>query len=315
MLPRREHILVTGAGGFVGSHLLQALKAQGREVLGLGRRAGPGVRAVNVLDRSALFEEVAAFKPDGVVHLAAIMYLPEVLSRIELSSAVNVLGTLNLLEALRAGAPKARLILVSSCVVYGDPLPSSLPLREDSPLDSWHPYGVQKITAELLGKRFCALGLDVVIARPFNHVGPGMDARISLMHFALQIAAAEAGVQQPLLKVGNLASARDFLHVDDVVDAYIRLLDHERPPSPVNICRGRSTSIREALEGLLRLSPLRFRLAEDPARLRKKDVAELYGDSSRLRAATNWEPKIGQGEMLKSILVDARRRRGAADSS
>ena len=305
---RRERVFVTGAGGFVGAHLMRALRGSGRGALGVGHSVGgEEVVALDIRDRRALEREMSAFAPDAVVHLAARSYLPEVYEDPREAFSINVLGSLSVLEAAAAAAPRARVMLVSTCVVYGDPDPGDLPLREDAPLRSVHPYGTHKIGMELFGERFAEEGLDVIVTRPFNHVGAGMDPRISIMHFARQIAAVEAGLQEPVILVGNLDARRDLLDVADVVRAYLLLLDHESPPSPVNVCSGRSVRIGDALEMLLSLSAAKVEVRPDPSRYRPLDVPDLYGDAARLREATGWRPAVPLEETLRSVLDSARR--------
>ena len=308
MSANRRRILVTGASGFVGGHLLRHLAGEGRLVSGLSRRgdAGRGILPVDIRDREALVAACRAFEPDAIVHLAARTYLPDVLADPEAACDVNVLGTLAVLEAAAATVPDARVLLVSTCVVYGDPAIDELPLRETSPRRAVHPYGVQKLTAELIGGRFRARGLDVVTVRPFNHVGPGMDQRISLAHFARQIAAAEAGRGEALLRVGNLEARRDFLDVRDVVSAYALLLDHEDPPCVLNVASGTSTGIGEALDRLVARSRVPVAVERDPARYRPLDVTEIFGDATLLRTTTGWRPTRSFDQTLDDILEYAR---------
>jgi len=303
--------MVTGAGGFVGRHLSEALREDGRIVLGVGNGNDPEVACLDIRDRAALEEQMSAFAPDAVVHLAARTYLPEVYQDPVESFSVNVLGTLSVLEATANVAPGARVLLVSTCVVYGDPDAADLPLREESDRRSVHPYGIHKVGLELLGERFRDDGLDVVVARPFNHIGPGMDPRISIMHFATQIVAAEQGEGEPVLRVGNLDARRDFLDVSDVVAAYILLLDHPAPPTPVNICRGVSTRVGDVLDRLISAARVPLTVERDAERYRPLDVPDLYGDPGKLRGATGWEPAVDLDQTLADILESVRARSAA----
>ena len=304
-----ETILVTGASGFAGRYLTAALDAAGRSWVGIGRSPGPDSRLVpaDVTDRRRILEVVREVEPTAVVHLAAMTYLPEVLAEPLGSSRVNVVGTLNLLDAVRSAAPEARVLAISSGTVYGAPPAEELPITEDAPLRAVHPYGLQKIAGELLAERAREDGLDVVVVRPFNHVGPGQDQRISVNHFARQIVAAERGEIEPLIHVGNLEPRRDFLDVRDVVRAYLALLDAERPPTPVNVARGESVRIGDALDMLIGAARVPVRVEADPSRYRPLDVADIAGDSGRLRSATGWSPTISVQETLLGILDHLRR--------
>jgi GDP-4-dehydro-6-deoxy-D-mannose reductase len=308
MSAARRRVLVTGASGFVGGHLLRHLALEGRSVSGVSRRgdAARGIRSADIRDRDALVEACRASEPDAIVHLAARTYLPEVLADPESACDVNVVGTLALLEAAASAAPGARVLLVSTCVVYGHPESDELPLREASPRRAVHPYGVQKLAAELIGARFRAAGLDVLTVRPFNHVGPGMDPRISLAHFARQIASAESGRGEALLRVGNLEARRDFLDVRDVVSAYALLLDHEDPPPVLNVASGISTGIGEALDRLVARSRVPVVVERDSGRYRPLDVPEIFGDATLLRTTTGWRPTYSLDRTLDDILEWAR---------
>lgn len=288
-----ETILVTGASGFVGSYLTAALDAAGRRWVGIGRSPAPesGLVAADVTDRRRILEVVREVAPTAVVHLAAMTYLPEVLAEPLGSSRVNVVGTLNLLDAVRSAAPDARVLAISSGTVYGAPPAEELPLTEDAPLRAVHPYGLQKIAAELLAERAREDGLDVVVVRPFNHVGPGQDERISVNHFARQIVAAERGEVEPLIHVGNLEPRRDILDVRDVVRAYLALLEAERPPSPVNVARGESVRIGDALDMLIGAARVPVRVEADPSRYRPLDVPDIAGDAGDSGAPPGGAPR------------------------
>lgn len=304
-------VLVTGAQGFVGQHLVRHLRAAGHEPIALGRRPfaegeSQGVVA-DLTDRAATRAAVAEVGPDAVVHLAGVTYVPEVLAAQERSFEVNVLGTDHLFDALRLEAPKARVLHVSSCTVYGAPREEDLPLTESAPLLAMHPYGVQKIGSEVLARRYReAHGLDTVVLRPFNHIGPGQDQRISVIHFAHSIAVAEKAGQPAVLKVGNLEPRRDFLDVEDVCAAYLKVLEHPAPPRVLNVSRGVSTPIRTMLDGLLKLARVPVEVTTDPARLRPADVMDLSGDAQALRAATGWEPTVSLATSLEHIMAHQR---------
>ena len=269
----------------------------------------------DVTDQDQVESCVREARPDCVVHLAGKTYLPEVLADQGGAFRVNVLGTQNVLSAVRKFAPEARVVLVSSCTVYGAPSREDLPLRETAPLRALHPYGVQKVGAETLGEiARDDWGLDVVIARPFNHIGPGMRSSISVAHFARQIAAFEASGEEPVLRVGNLLAKRDFLDVRDVVEAYWRMLLADSPPPVMNVCSGESVSIQDMLDRLRGQSTVKTRVEVDTGRLRPGDVPDLFGSHELIRSALGWAPSCDLNETLKAILDHARSMAGMGAS-
>ena len=317
--------LVTGASGFVGRHVLPRLLAAGDTVLGLGldpeNGAGPPPGAtwerLDLLDAPRLAARVADFKPERVIHLAGQSAQGAALADPAPSMRVNVMGILHLLEALRRGAPAAKLLVVSSGEVYGNPGPA--PVGEDAPLAPVNPYGASKAAAEILvGQAQRAWGARAVIARSFPHAGPGQRPAFALPAFARQIARIEAGLQPPRLSVGNLEARRDFLDVEDVVAAYLLLLDLDPAAGRgaggevYNVCSGETHSIREGLDGLLAQARLpgggRIDVETNPALLRPADQPVLCGRSDKLKAATGWSPRHDFPSMLERVLADWRRR-------
>lgn len=296
-------ILVTGGEGFVGGALVAALRARGVDVV------APVRSVLDLTDAASVDAAVAAARPSHVVHLGAVTHLPSVLAEPTRAFDVNVLGTKRLLDAVGRRSPDARVLVVSSCAVFGSPEPSSLPLREDAPRRSAHPYGVQKIAVEDLAARYAEdLGLDVVVARPFNHVGPGQRTRFAVSFFAREIARRERGGGDEPLRVGNLEPRRELMHVDDVVDAYLRLLETRSAGGVFHVASGRSIRIGEALDHLLSLSSACIEVVPDPALHRPMDAPDLTGDASRLAAETGWKPVEEWRDTLAEILEDARRR-------
>lgn len=252
---------------------------------------------------------IAVAAPDAVVHLAGITHLPKVLADPAAALAVNVTGAANVLEAVHREASRARVLIVSSGAVYGSPPPESLPLDEDAPLLSEHPYGVQKIAAECLAERYREdAGVDAVIVRPFNHLGPGQGARFAASWFALQIARVEAGLSEPRLRVGNLEPKRDLLDVRDVVRAYALLIALPRPGKVYNVASGVSTRIGWILDWFLARARVPVVVESDPSLFRPLDAPDLRGSHERLTAATGWKPEIPLDETLAAVLETARER-------
>jgi len=286
-------VFVTGAAGFVGRRLQARLEAGGAQVIGTDVELDVG-------DAGRVADAVSAARPDAIVHLAAISFVPEAASNPEAVYRVNFLGAHSVLEATRKLSPGVRLLLVGSGYVYGAADPGAPPFAESSPLRPDSPYAWSKAAADLLGGVYADQGVDVVRVRPFNHTGPGRPDHFVESSFARQIAEIEAGLRPPKMAVGNLDAVRDFLDLEDVLDAYVRLLDPEVPVGVYNVASGKSTSIRDLLDLLLAESSIRPEVTVDQARWRPADSS--VGSAERLEKAIGWAPKIPLRETLKRLL-------------
>lgn len=289
-------VLVTGGAGFVGARLAARLSAEGVEV------HAPPQSELDVCDGAALRAAVSRLRPYAVAHLAALSFVPAAEADPAAAFRVNFLGVRAVLEALRCEAPAARALIVSSAAVYGS---SMRRCDESEPLRPEGAYARSKAAADLLAGRYAERGLNVVRARPFNHTGAGRPAHFVESSLARQLAAAErAAVDTPLLRIGNPDSVRDILHVEDVVEAYWRLLQPAAPPGVYNIASGRGVSIRELLELLIARTALRPRMETERGRWRPAD--SLVGDARRLRDATGWRPQRSLQDALAELLDDWR---------
>jgi GDP-4-dehydro-6-deoxy-D-mannose reductase len=287
-------IFVTGAQGFVGRRLTRRLEAAGHVVIGVD------VGDFDIVDPDAVRDAIDAAAPEAVIHLAALSSVADSWRDPAIVYRVNYLGSRNLLHAIEDRAPGARILLIGSGDQYAPSEPGRPPWRETDPLRPRSPYARSKAAAEQLGTLAAARGLDVVRVRPFNHTGAGQDTRFVAADFARQVARIESGDAAPEMRVGNLDSVRDFLHVDDVLDAYECLLAPQVPAAVYNIASGSGISIREVLAILCQLAGVDPSIEIDPARHRPTDY--MVGDASRLHAATGWTPKIPLEELLQELL-------------
>jgi GDP-4-dehydro-6-deoxy-D-mannose reductase len=302
--------LVTGGTGFVGRHLITALREGGYEVLACGGPHETHALPIDLGDVSSLRAAIDIAQPDVVFHLAAQTFVPHSLSSPMETYEANVIGTANLAQALRGYAGAAgkmpRLLFTSSAEVYGAQPPEAFPLHETALPHPANPYAASKAAAELilLGEAL-GHGLDVVIARAFNHIGPGQDERFAVAGFAAQLARIAAG-GAPLLYTGNLQPKRDFTDVRDVVRAYIALAVRGQSGEIYNVCSGVARSMREVLGELIVIAHVAVEVRDDPARMRPSEIPIFVGENAKLRAATGWEPLISFRSSLRDIYEAAR---------
>jgi GDP-4-dehydro-6-deoxy-D-mannose reductase len=300
--------LVTGATGFVGGHLLDRLAGRA-PLVGWYRPAGrPADRTrevdwqpVDLLNRAAVRRAIAETEPARVYHLAGAPDVSASWRNVVPHLRTNALGTHYLLDAVRQAGHPCRVLVVSSAQIYQ---PSDEPLDEDAPLVPPNPYGLSKLAADQLALRAVREdGLDVVVARPFNHAGPRQRPAFAVSSFARQIARIEAGLEPACIKVGNLEARRDLTDVRDVVDAYERLLDRAPAGRAYNVCSGRAWRIADLLDELLHLSRTHVRIDVDGTRLRPHDIPVLQGDATRIRAELGWTPAIPVEQTLRDTLA------------
>ena len=316
--------LVTGISGFVGGHLTEYLLAEGDLVVGLSA-SGRWPESLAHLDRVARIEPcdlaeideadladlIVRKQPEAIYHLAAQANPQASMADPRGTWALNLGGTLNLLEAVRRAGPrleeKPRVILVGSGVSYGNPAPEHIPVTEDCPLRPNNSYSSSKAAADLLGiQHFLSYGTDVVMVRPFNHAGPRQSPKYVLPGLALQVAEVEAG-HKPFVEVGNLDIVRDFTDVRDVVRGYRLLIDHGRAGEIYNLGSGRRVRLSDALTHLVSLTTKPVEVRVDPARVRPVDQPLLVADPSKLREETGWQATIPIERTLADILEGSRR--------
>lgn len=306
----RGSIVVTGAAGFAGAHLVALLARESgdRRIEGWARSSRQpaalapevGWRGADLLDADAVSRAVAEAQPSEIYHLAGASHTGASWKQPAAYLEIHVRGTHHLLEAVRRHAPKCRVLIISSGMIYR---PQDRPVNEDAPLGPVSPYALSKLAEDQLALYAATHDdLDIVVARPFNHIGPGQAPTFAASSFARQIAEIEHGTMAPCIAVGNLDAARDISDVRDVVAAYAALMARGATATAYNVCRGETVTMSTLLEQLIAQSTVSVTLTQDAARLRPNDVPFLAGDPSRIRAATGWRATTPLGTTLSDLL-------------
>jgi nucleoside-diphosphate-sugar epimerase len=315
-------VFVTGAGGFVGKHLCARL-ADDPFVTVIGTHMDAAETAparerrqdvaLDITNPDAVADAIKAAAPDCVMHLAAISSVPQARANLRQTYAVNLTGTLNLVEAVQHHVPRARFVFVSTSEVYGASFNAGgRAVDEGALLAPQNAYAASKAAADMVICQMAADGFDAVRLRPFNHTGAGQTTGFVVPAFAAQIARIELGLQPPILKVGNLEAMRDFLDLRDVLDAYLRVIFASARDLPrgsiLNIASGTPRRIRSVLDDLLAQANVDVRVEEDPARMRPNDMPFAVGDASLIKAALGWHPRVPWAQTLADVLDDWRTR-------
>ncbi len=308
-------VLVTGITGFVGSHLAEFLLQQGGiQVFGTQRwrsktdnidhlRSKITLRECDLRDATSVRQALADIKPERIFHLAGQSFVPMSWHAPSETMTTNSIGQINLLESLRELKLGPRVQVAGSSEEYGLVLPNELPLTEASPLRPLSPYAVSKVAQDFLGFQYArSYKMFIVRTRAFNHSGPRRGEVFATSNFAKQIALIEAGLQEPVISVGDLSSRRDFSDVRDIVRGYWLCLEKGEPGEVYNLCSGRDVAIRDVLDILLKLSSAKVQVKVDPARLRPSDVQILKGDCSKFTRQTGWKPAIPLEQTLEDLL-------------
>ena len=312
-----RRILITGAAGFVGRHVTAALAAEpSTTIIGIGRgrpdTLPPGVAfySVDLLDEAALSAVVAEVRPTDVLHLAAMASVHQSAGTPTETWRANVVGLLNLADALSRHTSGSTVVFASSGEVYGRAFLAGHALSEDASPEPVGAYARSKWFGEqILADVLPRAGIRLVVLRPFNHIGPGQDERFVVPSFARQIARIEAGLVPPVLEVGNLDVLRDFLPIEDVVRAYVGVIariEQIASGTVFNVASGRPRTIASVLDDLTALARVPFTVRVAPDRMRPSEILMAAGDSSRLTEATGWRPEGNWTAALASVFDEAR---------
>lgn len=308
-----RRVLVTGANGFVGQHLTKELSDNGLEVIGVGGKQGSGEKPGNLtgylildlLDKDALraidFQHI-----DYVVHLAGLAAVGPSFDDPMQYINTNIGIEANLFEAALAQNAKPRFLIISSGALYDSKAP--LPLSETSAVVPSSPYAVSKLGQEQMAQYYERRSFEIIIARPFNHIGPGQNPGFIVPDLAQQIVAFERGKTAEVM-VGNLDAKRDYTDVRDIARAYRLLLKKGHPGETYNICSGLSHSGHDILKGLLRASGAKPSITQDLSKMRPSDTPEIYGNPEKLASHTGWHPEISLEDSLRDAIADWRNRK------
>lgn len=311
--------LITGSTGMIGSQFVSSCQQRGWETYGLSRSTSHSRQTpisnhqhyeCDILDRGSLHFVLKKLQPDMIIHMAAQAFNGASWGSEDYTHQANFTGTLNLLNAARQVCPETKILLACSSAEYGDVQPEDCPLLEERLLRPITPYGVSKASCEALGYQYYTnYDMKVYLPRLFIHVGTGHPPATAIQNFARQVAQIKKGTLEPLMKVGRLDTARDFIDVRDGVAGMLLLLEKGKAGQPVNICNQQAHTIQEVLEILLQESGLDVNVEQDPSLLRPSDEPLLLGDNSRLKAL-GWERNYSFRETLRAVYEDWLKRTG-----
>lgn len=308
-------ILITGITGFVGSHLADfILHEKLGKVIGIHRWRSDMRNVKHIIDKVELYEcdlrdafsvhdLIETIKPDKIFHLAAQSYVPTSWRAPTESLTTNIIGQLNIFEAVKKTKIDPWIQIAGSSEEYGLVYEDELPINETNPFRPLSPYAVSKVGQDMLGYQyFKSFGTKVVRTRAFNHTGPRRAQVFVCSDFAKQIVDIENGKRKPVISVGNLEAHRDFTDVRDTVRGYWLSLEHCEPGEAYNICSGKSWQIKDVLVKLLEKSSVEIDVRQDPNRMRPSDVPILRGDNSKFVSAAGWKRAIDFEQTLEDIL-------------
>lgn len=314
-------VLITGITGFVGSHLAEFFLNRGDvEVFGIERwrsrtenidHIKPKIKFMecDIRDASSVKKAMDKIRPEEIYHLAAQSFVPTSWSAPAETITTNIVGQLNILEAVREIGINPRILIAGSSEEYGLVYPEELPIKETNPLRPLSPYAVSKVGQDLLGYQyFMSYKLEIIRTRAFNHTGPRRGQVFVSSNFARQIVEIERGLKESVIEVGNLEAQRDFTDVRDIVKGYSLALEKGKAGEVYNICSGKAYRIKDVLDMLLSLTDVKIEIRQDPKRIRPSDVPILLGDNSYFSKTTGWRPEIPFEKTLADLLDFWRKR-------
>lgn len=311
----KKKTLITGVTGFAGSHLADLLLAKGFDVYATIRPSRSKTDNIDhimskltlfdadLLDSHSLSTVLSKVKPDYIFHLAAQAFVPSSWSSPATTMEANVTGTIHLFEAIRRAGIDPIVQIACSSEEYGLVHKNETPIKETNPLRPLSPYAVSKIAMDFLGYQyFKSYNIKIIRTRGFNHTGPRQADVYVCSTFAKQIARIEKGKNEPVIKVGNLESFRDFTDVRDMVKAYLLAVEKGEPGEVYNISSEETWKIKDVLNTLVSKAKVKIKIEQDPLRMRPSDVELLLGDSSRFRKVTGWKNEIPFERTLSDLL-------------
>lgn len=299
-----KKVLITGARGFIGSHLSSRIRQMypDSEVLELdrdGKRAAEGTNlCADLLDKEALADIISEHRPECVFHLAGIIYSLDWTEHYR----GNVETTINIFEALKRCAVQARVVVPGSAAEYGRISPEDLPIEERTPPNPVSPYGVVKVWQTTAARYYATQGMDAVVGRMFNVIGRGAPKGLSIGSFAAQLRKIRTKESPPEILVGNLSPRRDFVDVDDACLALVMLAEKGGTGGIYNICSGVSVSMEEILCMMIERAGLRVSVRIDPRRVKASEIDDIYGSNERIREETGWRPAVPLSESIDAVI-------------
>ena len=309
-----KKVLITGVTGFAGSHLSELLLSKGFEVHGLYRwrsrmdninhiKDKLNLVYADVTDYYSVESAIGSIRPDYIFHLAAQSFVPVSWTAPSNTVNTNIMGQLNIFEAVRKLKLDAKIQIAGSSEEYGMVEKDEIPIKEVTPLRPLSPYAVSKICQEMLGYQyFSSYRMKIVITRGFNHTGPRRGDVFVTSSFAKQIAEIEKGKRKPVLNVGNLNAIRDFTDVRDMVKGYLLAIEKCKFGEPYNIASGKGYKIQQVVDLLLAMTNKKIEVKQDSSRMRPSDVPILIGDYTKFNKETGWEPTINFEKTLEDTL-------------
>lgn len=306
--------LITGITGFAGSHLAELLLKEGLEVYGTTRPRSKtdnidhiknrlNLYDADILDSHSLYSIIVKIKPDNIFHLAAQSFVQTSWASPATTMEINIVGSVHLFEAVRRAEINPVIQIACSSEEYGLVYPNELPVKEENPLRPQSPYAVSKVAMDYLGYQyFQSYKMKIIRTRGFNHTGPRRGEIFVTSNFAKQIAEIEKGKKEPVVEVGNLEAKRDWTDVRDMVKAYLLAVQKGKPGEVYNICSEKVVRVGDMLDMLLKMSKVKVKVRQDPARLRPSDVPILLGNCSKFRKATGWKPEIPFEKTMEDLL-------------